>query len=99
MRLSRGKYVAQLAQVDALPALGVARVEPQSVKAGSCETASLRFARGCERPRGSPTHYCSGRKAVVSCVEPGAHVGDARFSPRRASVRVQRGHLLSLAKR
>jgi hypothetical protein len=68
-RGSSGRRAAGRARsrpVEALPALGVARVEPQSVKAGSCETASLRFARGCERPRGSPTHYCSGRPPSVS---------------------------------
>ena len=29
------------------------------------ETAGLRFARGCERLRERPTHYCSGRRPFI----------------------------------
>ena len=46
--------------VEALPALGVARVEPQPVQAGLAKTAGLRFARGCERLQGAPNSLLLG---------------------------------------
>ena len=73
--------------VEALPALGVARVEPQPVQAGSCsKTAGLRFARGCERLRGRPTRYCSGRGGAAL-----GNTSSATASSPIAGVSVSRG--------